>query len=266
VAQALDKTPIDSSITNLLPLPVLMQSSDFNLGIADFHHHFHPEKSEQLGFDTENSRLYRDYAKRLGGLAVRHSRGQLIPRWLHDRYHDTFSGPLLPTTDEDQFKTVVLACAGIVPRQAIELYVPGEARIVEMSDRQYNFVRLRTFYEGADQFKHSKRNKIGSFLVNYVINNSLDELAFRAEVEQKVAEFLRPKNEEQRRNAGRDILAYAIESSVAELIPIHQEAKKERLVKPTNRSLTEVILRFVTTNKLLKYYDSIEDQLGFVLI
>ena len=144
----LESTPIDTELTNL-PLPVLMTGTDFSLNGDNFHHHFHPSRSSELGYDPTTGRLYpRDDLRRMAGMAVRTSRVQDIPIWLHSRYNNIFSGPPLPETLEEQFTTVVLVCAGIVPRQAIDLYTPGEFSVVDLAPKQHDFIRRHISFEG----------------------------------------------------------------------------------------------------------------------
>src|SRR5437868_1010472 len=71
-------------------------------GHSNWHHHYHPAKSPILQTPA--------------GVAVRNCRIQFVPRDVHQRYHDLFAGPPLPGSNEEAFRTTVLAVAGVVPR------------------------------------------------------------------------------------------------------------------------------------------------------
>lgn len=256
----LQPTPIDSELTRLLPLPVLMKGTDFNLTGENFHHNFHPRKSEELGYDPLTGEKFKIGDGRLiEGLAVRFSRGQQMPIWLHNRYHDTFSGPPLPQHPKDKFTSVVLACAGVVPRQAIDLYKPGEFSIVELTDKQHDFISQNIYYEGHDKHKRGPRNRIGQFLAEYTINNAVQPLLSERDIRGIVSKFLMPSNKYQRIAAGRQLLTCAIDASVAELMPVYKEAQSEKLVTKARKNLAKVITEFFVKDQFIAYYDPLED-------
>ncbi len=256
----LQLTPVDMELTKLLPLPVLMNSTDFNFIGGNYHHNFHPQKSPELGYDPlTGNRFKSDDDRLLEGLAVRFSRGQHMPVWLHNRYHDTFAGPPLPQTTKDKFTSVVLACAGVVPRQAINLYKPGEYEIVELTDRQHDFIAQNIFYEGYNKHKRGPRNRIGQFLAEYTINNAVAPLLSEREIKKIVNKFLKPTNRYQRIAAGRYLLTCAIDASVAELMPVYKEAQHEKLVSRNKKNLGKVITEFFVKDQFVAYYDPLED-------
>jgi hypothetical protein len=262
--EALGITPVDSELTRL-PLPILMKSADFSSEKSDFHHLMHPEKSEQLGFDPATHLKYpRNDYRFIEGRAVRKCLGQNTPKWLHTRYHYLLGGPdlsaIIPTT-KDKFRVVVLSGAGVVPRQAIDLYTPGEFEVCNLSDSQHDFIRRHIYFEEApNPLKRYRKNRIGHFLAEYTVKNSLPDVVTEKEVKRKVEEFLRTKDESKRQAAGHFILTTAIDAAVADLIPIHREARKEGLVHQQTRSLGDVVLKFFTVERFADYYESIEDQ------
>ena len=79
-------TPLDE-LTGL-PLPIVISEAKHGSSNAkpDFHHHFHPER------DLTNA----DDAM----LALRKSRGQNLPRWIHEHHHKYFAGPEFPESRE----------------------------------------------------------------------------------------------------------------------------------------------------------------------
>jgi len=245
-----------------LPLSVLTRRTDFLLSDADYHHHFHPLKSTELGYDDDGKKLPTDNPDYLPGRAVRFSRGQYLPKWLHSNYHEIFVGPELPQTAEEKFTTVVLACAGVVPRQAINLYTPGEYEVVNLSNRQHDFIRRRIYFEGAaSAVNRSRKNRLGRFIAEYAISNALGEIIDEAAIRKKAGDFLKPTSEQKRLEAGHYLLMQAVGASVANLIDIHKEAQKEGMIGNTKRKLGEVVLKYFPEYKFPDYYASLEDRL-----
>ena len=257
----LEITPTDE--LTRLPLPVLMTGTDFSFKEPNYHHHFHPSKSAELGFNERGKKLPTQHPDYLEGRALRYSRGQHIPKWLHNRYHDIFYGPELPQGAQAKFTAVVLACAGVVPREAIDLYAPGEFNVVSLDDKQHEFIRRRLYYEGAASTRESydKKNKIGKFLAEYALSNSIEAIVGQTEVKKKVDEFLVPKSEAGRRAAGRFLLEHAIDASVADLIPLHEEARKEGMIKKSRKKLGEVVLKYFPEKRFIDYFDPLEERL-----
>lgn len=117
-----------------LPLPILLPA-DFSPQrdptAVNWHHHFHPSSASELRCS-------------LGGKALRSARLQLVPADLHNdgkhTYHTIFKGPELPAANdsEKQFWLCVLACAGYVPRQAIDVRSdsPDEPVELTLADQQ----------------------------------------------------------------------------------------------------------------------------------
>lgn len=258
----LEITPVDE--LTRLPLPVLMSGTDFSFKEANYHHHFHPSSSSELGYDERGKKLPTQHPEYLGGRALRYSRGQHVPKWLHNRYHDIFYGPPLPQNIEAKFTTVVLACAGVVPREAIDLYAPGDYRQVTLDNRQHDFIRRRIYYEGAASRRelNDRKGRIGKFLAEYALNHSLKMIIEEDEVKKKVDEFLLPKSEAARRAAGRFLLEHAIDASVAELIPLHQEAIKEGMIRKPRKKLGEIVLKYFPERKFMDYFDPLEARLA----
>lgn len=130
------ETPIDE--LSGLPLPIAPHDvlPTNNPDIANWHHHWHP---------STDTRLLTP-----GGLAIRHSRVQLVEANHHnmgDRhrgkltYHDYYVGPPLPINENDEFAKCVLACAGYIPYEAIDLS-SGEPKRVTMTQRQMDILRM----------------------------------------------------------------------------------------------------------------------------
>ncbi len=162
---------------NGLPLPIIpggLLDRRHNFGEQyetekkNYHHHFHPERSQVL-------------LNSLGGKAVRVVRGQVIEKYLHDRYHKIFQGPEIIDDDDQFFRLVVMSIAGSVPPQAIDLSKPGEVNIVELTRKDKRYIRQRLFAEGGQSqsknhlstFKESK-STIEEFLSTYAAKKCTD--------------------------------------------------------------------------------------------
>jgi hypothetical protein len=235
-----------------LPLPILPTEPDARaLSLyEDYHHHFHPRKSPEL--------------KGIDGKALRYSRGQLIARYLHTRYHQLFEGPSLPATREEKFRSTVLACAGVVPRQAIDLSREGEYRIVTLSNRQFEQLAApRSIYvERAFSPTHAyyKRRTIGRFFAVYAMQQNVRQAVSDHVIEQ----FLDPGAEAGRKKElGNFILKEALGMSLEHLIPVHEDLKGEGYITPERQMpLQTIVQKFFTKDFFPDYHDEMAKRLG----
>lgn len=242
-------TPIDE-LTGL-PLPILQLDTPPNEPDSweDFHHHFHPRLSTEL--------------QGLDGLAVRYSRGQVLPRWLHQRYHDLFVGPPLPVSKQAKFTNVILAVSGVVPVTAVDLSVHGSFREVRMNEEQYQRVAdpMRLHFE---RFGHSskepyKRNKIGQFFAEYLMSQD-----FSGALSGPVTdEFLLTEDDARRKELGSLILRFVANETVAEITPIYQEMRHQGLVQPAGTiDLYKAVKRFFPKARFSEYHSALHDKLA----
>lgn len=260
----LETTPRDE-ITGL-PLPVVAKSRDYYFRRGDYHHHFHPKRSTELGYNENGQKLPIEDPNRLEGVAVRQSRGQYLPMWLHTRYHDIFYGPSLPATSKERFTAVILTCAGVVPRQAIDLYKPGEYRIADLSNRRHSFISQRIYYEGAHSLpQYDKRDNIGRYIASYAINTSLADTLTENEVFRRVEEFLSESDEEMKLEQGKYILTHAVDASVAELVDLHRKTRAEGMVPRTARRLGEIALDYFPEARFGDYLEPLKTRLQILM-
>lgn len=239
-----------------LPLPILPVELSTNEAPfsfqRDFHHHFHPRGSTELSRQT------------VGGRAVRYARGQTIERYLHERYHDIFSGPELPQTEEERFKTSVLACAGVMPRQAIDLSIPGEYQVVSLSKAQFkklaapNSIHIESAFHPKNSIK--RRREIGKFFANYALKQDFKDVVSNNVIDQ----FLDPKIEAARRyELGNFILSEASSAAVRSLVPIHSELIKEGYVaQDRSNKIGKIIRKFFPKDNYPDYYSQIAASLA----
>lgn len=226
-----------------LPLPILPTEPHPGARFLyqDFHHHFHPRTSPEL--------------EGLAGQALRFSRGQDIPRFLHNRYHELFAGPVLPVTEEEKFRLTVLACAGVVPRHAINLDTGGGYSLVELDYDEYELLAApRSIHiEKAYKFNRGsfhRRQTIGMFFAAYAMQQNVREVVSNHVIEQFVDDTTKP---ERKKELGNFILKEALDLSLDALIPFHRELKQEGYVRKEHATgLNEVVRKFF--NK--KYYSA----------
>lgn len=200
----------------------------------------------------------------LAGRAVRCSSGQLIDYGSHKRKHKVFSQSDLPQTAEEAFRATVFACAGIVPRQAIDFSQKGEYEIVDLSNQQFEQIaHPRSIYiEGTHNPGRAKyvRKEIGRFFAYYALNQEMrDSLS-----ESVIGEFLDNKTEtDRKKELGNFILREAMGMSIDDLVPTHRTLKKEGYVaKNKDLGLFTVMRKFFTKNYFPDYHEEVAKRLA----
>lgn len=236
------ETPVDEETG--LPIPILPTqalSSSGNM-FVDFHHNFHPAEVLLSGDDAAR--------------ALRHSRGQDLPRWLHEHYHNYFAGPRLPASREEMFRTCVLACAGVVPRQAIDFSRQGPLIRQSLNDDDYKRIVQTVRHEGAQRADAGRyyRNRIGIFFANYAIEQSIQEVVS----EQVIEQFLMSKDEGERKMLGNLMLREAIQLSVDPVRDIHAGLRKQGLVHRPPAQLSAIVKDFFLPYRRKDYYGALE--------
>lgn len=239
-----------------LPLPIRLteppQGAQFHF--EDYHHHFHPRMDPGL--------------QHIDGKAVRFSRGQLVPRYLHDSYHKIFIGPELPVSREDKFRATVLACAGIVPRQAIDLSEPGSYTVVNLEDEEYERLASprsiyieRAFKRDAGMYR---RRSIGKFFAAFALEQDL-RLVISDNV---IGQFLDKKTSpEQKKTLGNFMLKEALELSIVDLSREHRILADDGLVLPVRRrNPLEVVRKYFTKDRYPDYHNELAIRIGALLV
>lgn len=255
-----EKLPTPTCDVTNLPLPIAKTepTKEAQFSFYDYHHHFHPKRHELLS----------DVA----GLAVRYSRGQFLPRAIHDRYHDIFAGPALPESTSEQYRLCVLACAGVVPRQAIELLSRSEYRIIDLSSDTHAALadRRSIFIEGAWRadkqkgFKQGKnrevRKSIGRFFAQYALQQNIRSVVS----ERVIGEFLDESvSTDRRKELGNFILKEALDITIDDIVPMHSIAKEEGLITATNNKKPRKVIRsFFTTEVFPDYHAQVAQNLA----
>lgn len=177
--------------------------------IADWHHPFHPrEELIHAG---------------VGALALRNSRKQWV---FYDHHHNTFpgyhaiyKGPLLPDNEHDQFRTVIFAAAGYVPRWAISFQHSAAGSIRPLSEMQ----REQLWESG--QVRIDNEVLVRDFLISYLVSRD-----FVDPESSLVNEFLGTKNPKRRYHLGNTLLRAAAYEAVMPINPLYRKAKKTELL------------------------------------
>lgn len=250
MAVVLERTPT-CEVTGL-PLPILpLEPEQRALSLpVDFHHHFHPRESRELS------------KKVLGGRALRYARGQTVERYLHDRYHDFFEGPELPQTPEEHFRLCVLACAGVVPRQAIDLSTHGEYKVVDLTLAQFDelakptSIHLEAALHPKPDRGEKRRHEIGRFFASYALSQDLRSIVSNNYI---IEEFLDPRTSAAKKaKLGNDILSVASSAAVEDLVPVHKELRRNGYVaRDKANKVRKTIGSFFTRHHYPAYYEQV---------
>ena len=237
-------TPICEA-TNL-PLPILPnEPQEARFSFWDYHHHFHPRSDPQL--------------QHIDGKALRYSRGQLLPRALHNEYHRIFEGPPLPESIEEKFRLTVLACAGVVPRQAIALEGNLEYSEVTLGEREFEDISSsRSIYiERAHKSKaqYYTRRAIGRFFAYYALRQDINEVVSERVIDQFLDQSI---TDERRKELGNFILTEALGVSTEGLELEHQTLANEGYVSRTHQIAPRKLVRkFFTKDNYPQYHDEV---------
>ena len=234
-----------------LPLPIRLSEppNGARFNFHDYHHHFHPAKELRAS---------------LSGKALRYSRGQDVPRALHDRYHDIFSGPAVPDEESAHFKLTILACAGVVPNKVIDLSRPREFQIKTATKQEHqHFVEQNTIHiEQPNRIDNQTKikNTIGKFIVCYALKQNLSDVIS----ERVVEEFLETNNAiERKKELGNYILREVVGVALEPVIQAHNTAKEEGLAPASakRRKIKQLTRLFFPSYRLADYHDEVAERL-----
>ncbi len=212
-------TPL-CEISNL-PLPVLpLEPRSFGALFVsretNMHHHFHPASSPYLSDGA--------------GKALRTSRVQRLPVKTHNEYHRYYDGPPLCDDESIVFRSVVLAAAGVVPRQALDVRSPG--KVVGL-----NYASHRKIVEAT---RIDRVQTVSHFLADYCAQQEIDCRIIDELTDDQTSH-------EARIQIARDVLRDSIDTALGSLIDEHSNIVKERMTaltkSPTLYSVTRTLIR-----------------------
>lgn len=202
----LAETPYDP--LTLLSLPLMPVENPHRMYRPDWHHHEHPKRSPLL--------------KEIGGQAVRNARLQYYDRRLHNRYHDKFGGPPLPETEEQQFNLVIMAVAGYIPEQAIDVR-RRKPQIVALTTEQRH--RLQT----SGEIRVGSEAVLREFIKKRVM--SQDVYSVNAS-DLMIEEFVTTNNFERRRLLGHTLLGLVTDKASEVAGETYWQARRKELILP----------------------------------
>jgi hypothetical protein len=248
VADSRGKTILPTHEASGLPLPVLpiAPPDKGSETWADFDHGFYPERSKPL--------------RQVGGTAVRHSRGQVLPRWLHERKHKVFpEGPKLPENLAWRHIVAVLACADFVPRQAIDLRGMYDYRVIEMSDRQLEKLALSRAVHvegiGTRQEKHV-RSCIGRLFARYALEQDLSHIS-----PEVIDEFLSTEDPDVKVRLGSVLLRDAMELSVKPVSAMREQLRDQGLMQLSAKDPLATVENFFVEDCFPDYFTTLDQRL-----
>lgn len=242
------KVPVPTCEATGLPHPILIYDHPFDRasGLANYDHTF---------FDRNDPALRDD-----AGLAVRMSRGQVLPMWLHRRKHERLSGPVLPQTQEDKFTVAVKACAGVVSRWAVDLRRPDDDLLTYMDDKTFAYVtdNSRMHYEQALKPRGAVHREkiIGTFFLKYALEQDLGHIS-----EGLIDEFLGTKNVSRKKELGNFFINEALDVSLAPVLSMHRTLLDGGMVQPGRSKLRPAVSRMIRRGKLVDYFEPLEEKL-----
>lgn len=231
----------------LLVLPIDAPQENAQLW-RDFDHSFYPRTSDELrGF---------------GGAAIRCSRGQDLPRWLHQRKHKQFPlGSIIPTISDDQHKTIVLACSDFVPRQAIDFSRGDGYEIVDLTDLQIQeLARSRAVH--IEDGNHSNtgsfyRNTIGKFFAYHAIKQDLSHISPGV-----IDEFLHTSHQLRRTELGNLLLAESVDVAIEPIRGMRQELIDQGMVQLSRKQTHTVMRKFFVKARFKDYIPELQKNLA----
>lgn len=259
-------TPTDSYTG--LPHPILPYEADAPaiLQFEDYHHHNFPRRARELTpkHNLNPNAQPEDYGlEDIASIAVRVCRGQLLARYVHEAGHKKLLGPHLPTTVDEKYIHVTKACSGLVSRWAIDLRRPEDDLLVYMGDTTFNKVAdprvlcgERYYYDRPANFR---RRIIGSFLLQYAVQQDLSHVSPLV-----IDEFLGTRCTERRTELGNLLLWDALELSLAPVLPLHNELKKQGMVQPGKADMRSAIKKFIHPERVPAYHASLTAKLTAV--
>jgi len=242
------ETPVDEETGLLFPYSIFTASDDRGIKKTwnDWHHGFSPRNDVILA-ETD------------GGVFLRDSRLQLVPRWLHERYHQIYTGPPIPTTGRDQLLIGILAVAGYLPDFAIDVTKSAKNNHLVRIDKS-----LRRQMSAPDFLKHGiskdinmqRYARIGRFMMAEVLNQNISSVDERG-----IEEFLETKNQETRIRIGREIIKLLIERATEPIEPIYDRAYKSNRLATTHIRRASGIIKVVTSRHHPDYIDDLHQKI-----
>lgn len=240
----------------ILPIDI---SADARDNFEDFHHHYFPRRDPELLPRTNlnpNAQPEEYNLEDIAAVALRVCRGQLLPRTVHNLGHRRLLKTDLPTTVDEKYVCVTKACSGIISRVAIDLRRPDDDLLVYMDDVTFQKVANpkvlcgeRAYYDKPANFR---RRIIGSFLLKYAAQQDLSHVSSIV-----IDEFLDTAVERRRIELGNLLLRDALELSLAPVLLLHDQFRKQGMVQPGKSDMRNAIKKYIHPERLAAYYSDL---------
>lgn len=202
-----------------MPLPILPPADmeAYAASELNWHHHYHPANSNLLTSPA--------------GLAVRHVRLQHLPILSHhDVYHSMFDGPVLPRTNAQRFGHIVLASAGYIPGEAIDVHSDDPSSAVRLSKK------MRRRLQSSGEIETRGHANISEFIKDYLVRQDLSHVD-----DSIIDEFINTTSIERKKYLGHWLLAIASEVAVEPVEPIYHQALSEGLIISPKSKLPNIV-------------------------
>lgn len=180
-----------------------------------------------------------------GSRAVRLSRVQMTPIFLHNRFHNFYRGGVeLPVSEEEEFRLTILGYAGYIPEMGVDVS-RSEPRVTHITRAQRRELRQPGVFT-AEQGKVRSR-KIGDFLIGYVTRHGLDMDSSESLIDQ----FLFAETFERRWKVGMKLIEHATDNAAQ---PFDQEyatlRKKRQLNVTASRCPRRLVRRHIVNEQV----------------
>ncbi len=225
-----------------MPLPILITSiPPGKCTDSNRHHAFYDRVNFEHG--TEGSR------------AVRLSRVQTTPIYLHNRFHNFYkAGMEVPADEHEEFRLTILGYAGYVPEKAVDVSrsSPKEVHINRAQRRELRQPGVFTVEQGRERSR-----RIGDFLISYVTRHGLD----MDSDENLVDEFLGAKTFETRWKVGMKLVENATDNAAEPFDQEYVSLRKKRLLNVTASRCPRRLVRNHIDNEVVGFPSLLEKSL-----
>ncbi len=199
------------------------------------------------------------------GRSVRHSRVQLVPRWLHNRYHGFYpNGIELPQNDLEKFCFATLACAGVIPNKAI--VVSGKRpKLVDIDAKGYRYFRKPgrispevkiNKHTGLDDYAKHR----GIFFMTYVLENNIEEIS--PDLLKKFLDMDKNRYSKRRAQLGWLIVGKAIENATEPIKPLYKKAQEMGMLDKSCPTDPRQVIKRAVRHHPPNYFDELERRVG----
>lgn len=230
-------------------------------------HPFDPPHANSSVWKDEDHSFYQRRSPELtdmAGRALRCSRVQETPRWLHNRKHRAFpDGTHLPKSEKEKFGLTILACAGYVSWMALDVRNVDNPTLVRASRNVHNYMRgkqqlhfetkknMRLEYRTVDAASKS----IGMYIADYAKRQNITELVDDTLLD----EFLSTPDDSKRLRLGNKIIGFAIDAAIDPIKPVYRSALQNELIRPGITHPFPLVTTLFPPQEWPKYHETLAE-------